>query len=42
MQWKREIETHTRGVLNVYLYHGASRSSDKDFLKGYDVILTTC
>ncbi|CAO3665234.1 unnamed protein product [Umbelopsis ramanniana] len=41
MQWKREIETHTRGVLNVYLFHGASRSSDKDFLKGYDVILTT-
>ncbi|KAI8580767.1 hypothetical protein K450DRAFT_208493 [Umbelopsis ramanniana AG] len=41
IQWKREIETHTNGVLNVYLYHGASRSSDKEFLKGYDVILTT-
>ncbi|KAH8555022.1 SNF2 family N-terminal domain-containing protein [Umbelopsis sp. PMI_123] len=41
MQWKREIETHTNSVLNVYLYHGASRSSDKEFLRGYDVILTT-
>jgi DNA repair protein RAD16 len=42
MQWKREIETHTNCALTVYMFHGASRSKDKEILMEYDVILSTC
>ncbi|GAB5588326.1 DNA repair protein rad16 [Umbelopsis nana] len=41
VQWKREIETHTNCALKVYLYHGSSRSSDKNVLMDYDVVLST-
>lgn len=41
MQWKNEIEQHTNKKLSVYIYHGASRTSNMADLKGFDVILTT-
>ncbi|CAI7152087.1 CPS_collapsed_G0003670.mRNA.1.CDS.1 [Saccharomyces cerevisiae] len=28
MQWKNEIEQHTKGQLKIYIYHGASRTTD--------------
>lgn len=41
MQWKNEIEQHTKGQLKIYIYHGASRTTDIKDLQGYDVVLTT-
>lgn len=37
MQWKNEIETHTDGN-KVLVWHGASRETDVDELKKYDVV----
>lgn len=42
MQWKHEIETHTKdGMLKVLLFHGANRASTAKELEEYDVILTS-
>lgn len=42
MQWKHEIETHTKdGSLKVLLFHGANRASNAKELEEYDVILTS-
>lgn len=42
MQWKNEIEKHTKeGLLKVLLFHGANRSTDVEELAKYDVILTS-
>ncbi|CAR65638.1 DEHA2D07942p [Debaryomyces hansenii CBS767] len=42
MQWKNEIEKHTKGnLLKVLLFHGANRSSDLEELNKYDIILTS-
>jgi len=40
MQWKNEITTHTDGM-KVLVWHGASRITDVNELKKYDVVLTT-
>ncbi|KAG5341019.1 hypothetical protein C0989_012223 [Termitomyces sp. Mn162] len=40
MQWRNEIETHTDGM-KVLVWHGASRVTDHNELKKYDVVLTT-
>src|SRR5437588_13019564 len=40
MQWRNEIETHTAGM-DVLVWHGASRMTDPEELKKYDVVLTT-
>lgn len=41
MQWKNEIEQHTKGQLKIYIYHGASKATNIKDLKDYDVVLTT-
>ncbi|RKP31004.1 nucleotide excision repair protein [Metschnikowia bicuspidata] len=42
MQWKHEIEAHTKpGSLKVLLFHGANRISTAQELEQYDVILTS-
>lgn len=42
MQWKNEIEKHTKGnLLKVLLFHGANRLSDLEELNKYDIILTS-
>ncbi|EHN03643.1 Rad16p [Saccharomyces cerevisiae x Saccharomyces kudriavzevii VIN7] len=41
MQWKNEIEQHTKGQLKIYMYHGASKTTNVGDLQGYDVVLTT-
>lgn len=42
MQWKNEIEKHTKdGLLRVLLFHGANRSTDVEELSKYNVILTS-
>ncbi|GEQ66775.1 hypothetical protein JCM33374_g438 [Metschnikowia sp. JCM 33374] len=42
MQWKHEIENHTKeGKLKVLLFHGANRATTKKELEEYDVILTS-
>lgn len=42
MQWKHEIESHTKeGMLKVLLFHGANRASTAKELEKYDVILTS-
>lgn len=42
MQWKHEIEAHTKaGSLSVLLFHGANRISTARELEQYDVILTS-
>lgn len=40
MQWRNEIQTHTTGM-DVLVWHGASRNTDPEELKKYDVVLTT-
>ncbi|KAH8985862.1 SNF2 family N-terminal domain-containing protein [Lactarius hatsudake] len=40
MQWRNEIGTHTTGM-DVLVWHGASRMTDPEELKKYDVVLTT-
>ncbi|CAE6460934.1 unnamed protein product, partial [Rhizoctonia solani] len=40
MQWKNEIEAHTKGF-KVYMFHGGSREKDTKELAKYDVVLTT-
>lgn len=40
-QWHEEIGNHTGGALSVYVYHGASRTRDPNFLSSHDVVLTT-
>ncbi|KAG8898718.1 DNA repair protein rad16, partial [Tulasnella sp. 417] len=40
MQWKNEIDLHTKGF-KVVLYHGQARTKDIDELSGADVVLTT-
>ncbi|KAH9059362.1 SNF2 family N-terminal domain-containing protein [Lactarius vividus] len=40
MQWRNEIGTHTAGM-DVLVWHGASRMTDPEELKKYDVVLTT-
>jgi DNA repair protein RAD16 len=42
MQWKSEIEKHTNNALSVYMFHGAKRVKDAEFLEGFDVVLSTC
>jgi DNA repair protein RAD16 len=42
MQWKSEIETHTKNGLSVCLYYGTSRNISAKQLKEHDVVLTTC
>lgn len=40
--WEDQIGQHViRGSLKVYVYHGAQRRSDPEFLAKYDVVLTT-
>jgi len=43
MQWRNEIAAHTEGM-KVLVWHGASRISDVEELKKYDVVwlLLTC
>ncbi|RLV85786.1 DNA repair protein RAD16 [Meyerozyma sp. JA9] len=42
MQWKNEIEKHTKdGLLKVLLFHGANRATDVKELSKYNVILTS-
>ncbi|KAI7907279.1 SNF2 family N-terminal domain-containing protein [Cokeromyces recurvatus] len=41
LQWKNEIEKHTNNALSVFVYHGANRPKDPEFLKQFDVILST-
>ncbi|KAM9912967.1 hypothetical protein OXX69_002051 [Metschnikowia pulcherrima] len=42
MQWKHEIENHTKeGKLKVLLFHGANRATTTKQLEEYDVILTS-
>lgn len=41
MQWKNEIEAHTKNGMKVLLFHGANRSSNVEELSEYDVILTS-
>ncbi|KAJ3101779.1 hypothetical protein HDU97_001063 [Phlyctochytrium planicorne] len=41
-QWETEIKTKTKdGSLNVYVYHGPSRTRDVETLETFDVVLTT-
>ncbi|KIO29167.1 hypothetical protein M407DRAFT_70990 [Tulasnella calospora MUT 4182] len=40
MQWKNEIDLHTKGF-KVVLYHGQARTKDSDELSKADVVLTT-
>jgi len=37
MQWRNEIAAHTEGM-KVLVWHGASRISDVEELKKYDVV----
>ncbi|KAI9469906.1 MAG: SNF2 family N-terminal domain-containing protein [Benjaminiella poitrasii] len=41
LQWKNEIERHTNNALSVYVFHGANKSKDPEFLKNFDVVLST-
>ncbi|KAL9650992.1 hypothetical protein ABK040_015095 [Willaertia magna] len=40
-QWKHEVERHTNGQLQVYVYQGSRRIRDANSLLKYDVIITT-
>lgn len=42
MQWKSEIEKHTNNALSVYMFHGPKRTKDAEYLKSFDVVLSTC
>ncbi|KAI7867697.1 SNF2 family N-terminal domain-containing protein [Spinellus fusiger] len=41
MQWKREIETHTKSALSVCLFHGTNRSDEVAEISKYNVVLTS-
>lgn len=41
MQWRNEIEQHTGGKLSMLIFHGSNRTTSKEEIMKYDVVLTT-
>ncbi|CAB5216603.1 unnamed protein product [Rhizophagus irregularis] len=40
--WVEQINTHVKkGSLSYYVFHGSNRNNDPEFLKNYDIIITT-
>eukprot|EP00121_Abeoforma_whisleri_P007907 Awhi_evm1s7235 len=39
--WINQIELHAKGNLSYYVYHGMKRNNSPDFLKSFDIILST-
>ncbi|PKY43125.1 hypothetical protein RhiirA4_340782 [Rhizophagus irregularis] len=40
--WEEQLVNHVQeGALNVYVYHGGSRTSDPSHLINYDIVITT-
>ncbi|CAO3630326.1 unnamed protein product [Cunninghamella echinulata] len=41
LQWKKEIESHTKNDMKVHIFHGPKRATTVEEIESFDVIITT-